>query len=59
MHFNVGEILEFLSKNTTLSKGDLILMGTPQSGKLKNGDFIDGRLFDSKNNLITSLNVEI
>lgn len=42
MIFSIPEIIEFVSKNFTLEKGDIILTGTPSGvGPLNNGDIIE------------------
>jgi len=41
MHYKIGDILEFITKYTTLYPGDLILTGTPSGvGPVKVGDKI-------------------
>ena len=57
MNFNIGEILEHISKNTTLYKGDLILTGTPKWGTIVRGSNLEGYLLDNNGQTITSLNV--
>lgn len=42
MIFSIPEIVEFVSKNFTLEKGDIILTGTPSGvGPLKDGDIVE------------------
>lgn len=42
MIFPIPEIIEFISKNFTLEKGDIILTGTPSGvGPIKHGDIVE------------------
>ena len=60
MHFNIGDILEFTTKYSTLYPGDMILTGTPTgTGPILIGDAIHANMEqDSKMIIEINFNVE-
>jgi acylpyruvate hydrolase len=49
MHFKIGDQLEYITKYTTLNKGDLIITGTPAGvGPIKVGDKLKANIEQNK-----------
>lgn len=58
--FPVNELISYISQYITLERGDLIFTGTPEGvAPVKHGDKLEASLSNSKDELLTSLIVEV
>ena len=59
MHFKIGETLKFITKYTTLNRGDLLLTGTPHGiGPIAVGDKLEANI-KQDGNIIVKMNYDV